>query len=110
MNEKVSRAKQFLPFATLKGYYDQIRERQRVIEPRRDLSEEENHLLSQKVTQVKKGMMIKIKYYHEDAYETFEGIVTHIDLVFRSVTLVKTKISLDDIYEISGEEISSSEV
>jgi hypothetical protein len=110
VNEKVSRAKQFLPFATLKGYYDQIRERQRVIEPRRDLSEEENHLLSQKVTQVKKGMMIKIKYYHEDAYETFEGIVTHIDLVFRSVTLVKTKISLDDIYEISGEEISSSEV
>ncbi len=110
MNEKVSRAKQFLPFATLKGYYDQIRERQRIIEPRRDLSEEENHLLSQKVTQVKKGMMIKIKYYHEDAYETFEGIVTHIDLVFRSLTLVKTKISLDDIYEISGKEITSSEV
>jgi hypothetical protein len=110
VNEKVSRAKQFLPFATLKGYYDQIRERQRIIEPRRDLSEEENHLLSQKVTQVKKGMMIKIKYYHEDAYETFEGIVTHIDLVFRSLTLVKTKISLDDIYEISGKEITSSEV
>jgi hypothetical protein len=110
VNEKVSRAKQFLPFATLKGYYDQIRERQRIIEPRRDLSEEENLLLSHKVTQVKKGMMIKIKYYHEDAYETFEGIVTHIDLVFRSVTLVKTKISLDDIYEISGEEIASSEI
>jgi hypothetical protein len=110
VNEKVSRAKQFLPFATLKGYYDQIRERQRIIEPRRDLSEEENLLLTYKLTQVKKGMMIKIKYYHEDAYETFEGIVTHIDLVFRSVTLVKTKISLDDIYEISGEEIASSEI
>jgi hypothetical protein len=110
VNEKVSRAKQFLPFATLKGYYDQIRERQRIIEPRRDLSEEENLLLTYKLTQVKKGMMIKIKYYHEDAYETFEGIVTHIDLVFRSLTLVKTKISLDDIYEISGEEIASSEI
>jgi len=97
VNEKVSRAKQFLPFATLKGYYDQIRERQRIIEPRRDLSEEENLLLSHKVTQVKKGMMIKIKYYHEDAYETFEGIVTHIDLVFRSLTLDKTKISVDEI-------------
>ena len=34
------RARQFAPFAALRGYYDLVRERERVVEPRREMSEE----------------------------------------------------------------------
>jgi hypothetical protein len=105
VNEKASRAKQFLPFATLKGYYDEIRERKRIIEPRRDRTDEENNLLSYQMNQIKKGMMIKVIHYTKDAYETTEGLVTHIDLAFHTLTIVKTKISLDDIYVIQGDDL-----
>ena len=35
------RARQFMPFASLRGYYDFIREQERVKEPRRELSEDD---------------------------------------------------------------------
>jgi len=105
VNEKASRAKQFLPFASLKGYYDEIRERQRVIEVRRDRTDEENIRLSYQMNQIKKGMMIKVTHYVKDAYETTEGLVTYIDPVFHSLTIVKTKIDMDDIFVIQCDEI-----
>lgn len=105
MNEKANRAKQFLPFASLRGYYDQIRERQRIIEPRRERTEEDNERLSKQINQIRKGMMIKVTHYDKDAYVTTEGLVTGIDLIFRSLTLVKTKIDLDEVYAIQGEEL-----
>jgi len=109
VNEKTSRAKQFLPFASLKGYYDEIRERNRVIQVRRDRTEEENNLLSFQMNQIKKGLMIKVTHYDKDAYVTIEGLVTHIDLAFHTLTIVKTKISLDDIYMIQGDDMYESE-
>ena len=40
------RARQFMPFASLRGYYDFIREQERVKEPRRELSEDDAQELS----------------------------------------------------------------
>ena len=54
------RAKQFMPFASLKGYFDLIREEQRIKEPKKSLSEEGATVLSFKLNQVKKGMLVKI--------------------------------------------------
>ena len=34
------RAKQFMPFAALKGYSEALRKKERIIVPRRELSEE----------------------------------------------------------------------
>lgn len=106
MNEKASRAKQFLPFASLRGYYDQIKERQRIIEPRKERTDEDNDRLSKQINQIKKGMMIKVTHYDKDAYVTTEGLVTGIDLTFRTLTLVKTKIDLDEVFAIQSEELS----
>ena len=38
---RADRAQQFMPFAALKGYYDLIRERERVAEPKRELTDEQ---------------------------------------------------------------------
>ena len=45
-------------------------------------------------------MMIKVVYYSDGEYVSAEGIVTKIDLVFRKLTVVKTEINLDDIWDI----------
>ena len=103
------RAKQFMPFASLKGYFDLIREEQRIKEPKKSLSEEGATVLSFKLNQVKKGMLVKITYYNVDAYETMEGIVSNFDDTFRNITVVKKMIPFDDILDISGGEISEYE-
>lgn len=94
------RAGQFMPFAALKGFYDLIREKERVIVPKHEIAEDKAEELSEKVKSVEKGKMIKVIYYSDGEYVSAEGIVTKIDLVFRKLTVVKTEIDLDDIWDI----------
>ena len=54
MVNRQDRARQFMPFAALRGYYDKIREQQRIKEPKRELSETEAERLSYKLNQLKK--------------------------------------------------------
>lgn len=91
------RARQFMPFAALKGYYDLVRERERKVEPRRELTEEDALRLSAQVTTLHKGDMVKITYYDKDAYLVAEGVVTQVDLLSRVVRVVKTPIEFGDI-------------
>ena len=99
------RAKLFMPFSPLKGYYDLIREKERVVVPKKDLSQDSKEELSYKLSQVAVGMIIKAVHYNEDKYISTEGMVSKIDLIQRTLTIVKTKIQIDDIIEIYGEKI-----
>lgn len=101
MNEKSDRAKQFMPFAALKGYDELVRQQEKVISPKRELSEYKSQLLSDKLMRIKKGMLIKIAYYHIDGYIKTEGMVSAIDFTMRYLTVIKTKIHFDDIYDVS---------
>lgn len=94
-----------MPFASLKGYFDKIREQQRIIEPKKELSESEAEKLSYKLNQLQKGQMVSVTYYNKDAYETIEGIVSNFNDTFRTITIVKTVISFDDILDVGGDNI-----
>ena len=103
MNDKANRAKQFLPFASLRGYYDEILKRQRILEPKRELTEADQERLSNLISQLKKGTLIKVRHYVRDAYDDTEGMLTQIDMVNRTLTIVKNKIAFDDLSDISAE-------
>ncbi len=94
------RAKQFMPFAALNGFYDLIRERERVIVPKHELTEDKAEELSDTIKSVEKGDMIKVIFYSDGEYVSAEGIVTKIDIPSRRLTVVKTEIDLDDIWDI----------
>ena len=94
------RARQFMPFAALRGYYDILREQARTKEPKRDLSEDEIYKINEKLMQVKKGIIITAVYYNKDAYEKITGIVSNFDETFGNLTVVKTKIPFEDILDI----------
>lgn len=89
-----------MPFAALTGFDLLVKERERIIEPRRERSEEENEMLTKKIMSLKKGTFVRIRYYFKDAYEFIEGRVTRIDKVFRTLTVTGTTVSFDDIYII----------
>ena len=54
----------------------------------------------EKMKLVERGMMVKVLYYSAGEYVSVEGIVSKIDLDFRKLTVVKTEIDLDDIWDI----------
>ena len=97
---KADRAKQFLPFNSLRGYYDLIREKEKIKVERRILSDDDLEAISNKLHEINKNMMIKVTYYDFDSYRTINGIVSKIDLELKYLVIVKTKISFNDITEI----------
>ena len=101
---RADRAQQFMPFAALKGYYDLIRERERVVEPKRELTDEQALELSRKLSQLKRREMACIVHYDGEAYVTTHGLVSDIDLAARTVTIDRTRIAFEDIWEIVAEE------
>lgn len=94
------RARQFMPFASLRGYYDIVREQARNKEPKRELAEDELSKIYEKIKQIKKGMMLTVTYYNVDSYEKITGIVSNIDETSQTLTIVKTKIPFDNILDI----------
>ena len=104
MSNKADRAKQFMPFAALKGYDELVKKQEKIISPRKEMSEYKADRLSSKLNLVKKGMVIKVLYYHKDGYIKTEGMVSRIDFTARHLTVIKTKIDFDDIYDIFFDE------
>lgn len=94
---KADRARQFMPFASLRGYYDLIREQERVQEPRRELSDDQAEELSAVLGTFRRGDMVRVRHYVRDHYELTEGVLTEFDQIFRRMTIVRTEIQLDDV-------------
>ena len=100
----LERARQFMPFAALRGFEDMIRRQTREVTPRRELSEYEAEKLSKKLTRIEKGSMVRITYYAEDAYTTLEGMVSEIDFTLRFLRVIKTRIDFENVLNIHMEE------
>ena len=86
-----------MPFAALKGYYDLVRSRERKVEPRHELTEEEAALLSEQVSRLRKGDMVRIIRYDVDAYAPVTGVLTQVETTLRELTVVRLRIPFDDI-------------
>ena len=95
------RARQFMPFSPLKGYYDLIEKCERIKEPKIELTEDMLEITSQKLNKIEKGIMIKVKYYDVDSYVEIEGMISNIDKIYNNLTVIKTVIKFEDIYDIS---------
>ena len=104
---RAERARQFMPFASLRGYYDFIREQERIKEPRRELSEDQAEELSAALSGLARGDIVRVTHYVNDHYEVTEGVLTEFDEVFRRMTIVRTRVRFDDI--VSAELLSPPE-
>ena len=95
------RAKQFAPFASLRGYGKMLNEKTFVPSIKKEITEERANFLNEIIFKLKKGDIVKITYYEKDGYIIKEGAVTGIDLVFKNIEIVKQKVDFNDIYELT---------
>lgn len=104
MEHKMSReerAKQFMPFAALKGYPEALRKKEKVVVPKIELSPEYQEELDRKLRQVLKNDIVTVVYFYKDEYLQLSGMVSRFDETARVLKIVNTKISFEDIYDIT---------
>ena len=101
---KGDRAKQFAPFAALTGLYETLRKCEKIVVSKPDLSEEALAELDLKMHLVNKGSMVMVIYYHNGEYIQISGLVARIEHTSRILQIVNTRISFDDILNLSIDE------
>ena len=94
------RAKQFMPFAALRGYEDALREKEKVVVEKIELSEERKVELDLKLRQVRRNDMITVVYFHDNEYLKVTGMVSRMDTDARILKVVHTKIAFEDLYDL----------
>ena len=97
------RAKQFMPFAALKGHMEALRMREKIVVERRELSEEYKEELDRQLRQVRKNDIVTVVYFCNGEYLKMTGMVSKIDETARVLKVVNTKIPFDNIYDIRME-------
>ena len=102
------RAKQFMPFASLRGFDQIVKEKERVLIDKKELTEEEVRELNFTLQSLKKGTLVSVIYYMYGEYKKTTGVITAIDLALKSLTVVKTKIDFEDLYSI--EKVSAGDI
>lgn len=108
-----NRAKIFSPFAALRGYEDEIDSegRDHLKGNRIELSEEGKEVLSQKISQLRKGQELTIKYFTDGYYENVAGVLDAVDVINKELRIytgfindtgkeLPTIIAFEDILEI----------
>lgn len=101
VENRVARARQFLPFDALKGLQEALREKEIEYEVKKDLSEDCLNELNNKFNQIEKGTLIRIKYYKNGRYSEIKGIVTNIDYIKKKIQINKEyNINICDIVNI----------
>lgn len=94
------RAKQFMPFAALKGYDEALRAQEKVVEPRKELPEEYQDELNWRLSQLQEGDVASITFYCDRRYQTVSGEIVGIDKNFAVLQVGYSIVPIKDIYEI----------
>jgi len=98
------RAKQFMPFAALKGYNDALRKKEKIVVSKMELSEDYAEELDRRLNGIQPGDMVTAIYFCRGEYLKATGMVAKLDRDSRFLQIVGNKIPLQDLYDISTEE------
>ena len=97
------RAKQFLPFDSLKGFREELIKREKKIEAieKKELSQEEIENISDFIKTIEENDLIKVIYYKDGKYETIKQNIEYIDYKNKKIILKNgVKINFIDILKI----------
>ena len=94
------RAKQFMPFAALKGLPEALAAKEKIVVPKIKMSPEMETELDHKMRLLKCGEIVTVIYFCQGEYLKTTGVVARIDAVCRLLQIVETKIAFDDILDI----------
>ena len=98
---RADRAKLFVPFDALKGLQEILREKEKEVEERKELSEESLMELQEELNKVEIGSSVFIKYYKNKKYIDALGVITKIDYIKKKIQLDNSEnVNICDIVKI----------
>ena len=98
---RVDRAKLFVPFDALKGLQEILREKEKEVEERKELSEETLMELQEELNKIEIGSSVFIKYYKNKRYIEINGSVTKINFIKKKIIIdADIIINMCDIIEL----------
>lgn len=101
MVSRVDRAKLFVPFDALKGLQEILREKEKEVEERKELSEETLMELQEELNKIEIGSSVFIKYYKNKRYIEINGSVTKINFIKKKIIIdADIIINMCDIIEL----------
>lgn len=103
--KREDRAKQFSPFAALKGYEEAIQAQERQFSPPKQLSETRKAELDRILLQVKEGDLLTVEFYRHGRYETLHQPLVRLDRAARQLIFEEESVSIDTIYDLRAEGI-----
>ena len=109
-----NRAKQFMPFAALKGLPEAMAAKEKIVVEKIELSGDMEEELDRKMRSLEKGTIATVIYFEKDEYQKITGMVAKIDrdsrvlqiiwVILIVVTLLYTtsigKICFENIYSL----------
>ena len=109
MMDKVQRAHIFSAFDALKGFRELLAQQERVVVPKRILSEDDLQVLDRKIHAIEPGMMVTLTYFDNGQYIQQKGRVAKINFDEKMIQIVKTKLAFQIIVDIQSEELERYE-
>ena len=105
---RARRAKVFQPFDALVGLREAIAAKERVTEPKRELTEDSIAEINKTLMELQKGQIITVVYYgdYEQNYLQLTGPVTKIDPYWNILQIGSTILNFPEIYQIATEPIT----
>ncbi len=100
-----NRAKQFMPFAAVRGLTEALEAKEHVVVPKPVLSEDMETELDRRLHHLHCGNIATIVYYHKDECLKVTGYVARIDVDSRLLQIVNTKIPFEEILAIESNEL-----
>ena len=100
--KRSERAKIFMPFSPLNNFYEALKQKERVITPKSELADERIEELDAVLHTLSGGDMAEVVYYNNGVYEKVVGCVALFDVLEKTITIAKTKIFFDDIYDLKA--------
>lgn len=99
-----NRARQFIPFAALRGYEGLVEQHARVPEPRRELTSERADELTRVLANLQRGEPVRVTYYDETHCGSVcvEGPAGQVDPTFRTLCVGSARIRFADLIAVES--------
>ncbi len=98
--KRSERAKQFMPFAALKGYEEALRKKEHKVVNMPALTEDMKDELDYAFSKIEKNDIARIVYISDDECLEIHGMISRVDFDSRILKVVNTKIPFEDILRL----------
>ena len=99
-NSYQGRAKQFLPYASLRGFEREVERIHKITEPRRELAPDAEAELSQIISRLRSQDRLRVIYYTGSSYVTVCAIFEKTDSLNRLLVFDRLSVPIDDIFSL----------